>query len=146
MPKTKKTPTKKKTKETKKDLVEIVYIGRTQEAAAEMRSAISAADPLTQLKNIDDDYKALLKEISTKAKPSYETTVRWKESITILNNRSNNAFKLLNKLAPDFMPEELTLIEGNNGVLDSSATRDEALAKLSKVLKPKSKVSNIKDA
>jgi len=146
-------PRKKKTEEKKAivnddGFVEIVYLHRTSDAVSEMRSAIQSADPLKQLQNIDADYKDLLEEItaSTIVKANHADNFKWTKVLSILDKRTSIAMKLLNKLAPDFDLEQLQSIEGKGDAVDIGATRDEAIAKLAKALKPKSKVANITDA
>jgi hypothetical protein len=112
-----------------------------------MRSSIQREDPLAQLRAIDQDYQELFKKINAALAPKYDQSVKWKHAIAILDKRSTIAMKLLNKLAPDFQMEEFqSNQEGGNSAIDPSATRDEAIAKLAKALKPKAKVSNITDA
>jgi hypothetical protein len=132
---------------TNKSFVKITFTGRKEEAIAEMRSSIHETDILASMSNIEEDYRNVFIDIMKKHRPTYEDANRWKYAISTLEKRSSNNLKMLNKIAPDFMAEELTQTDSGAGsVLDPAATRDEAFAKLSKVLKPRSKVSNIKDA
>lgn len=138
---------KKESKVDSKGFVKITFVGRKEEAIAEMRSNIQEEDCLARLRSIDEDRKDIFDEILKTRKPCHEDTYRWKYSLSVLEDRSKDALKLLNKLAPDFMAEELLPSEsGGKGAIDIEAARDEAFAKLSKVLKPKAKVRNIKDA
>ena len=153
---TKKTSTKKgkkvadKSTATKKPPVnkpkfkEIVYLARTPEAIAEFRSDIVNEDVLAHLRDIDTDYRELLTTVNKCIRPTYEDVNRWKIGIEILNSRSKNAHKLLNKVVPDFKEEELSNIVDDHAGINPEASRDAALVKLAKALKPKSKVSNIK--
>jgi hypothetical protein len=135
----------KKPTPNKNKFKEILYLNRTPEAIAEFRSDIVNTDLLAHLNDIDEDFKALLKSVNKCIRPTHEDSNRWKIAIEILNQRSKNAHKLLNKVVPDFKEEELTNVgQSENAGINPEAAREQAFAKLAKALKPKSKVSNIK--
>lgn len=133
-------------KAAKRDCVEIVYLNRTPEAIAELRSDIAKHDPVEHLKDIDEDWKNLVVMMNRCVRPAYEDTKKWELIILVLQNRDKNAHKLLNKIVPDFKEEELSNIDvGENANSNPDASRNSAIAKLSQALKPVPKIRDIKN-
>ena len=104
-----KKPTPKKKAPVKPKFIEIVYLNRTPEAIAEMRSAIINEDILAHINDIEEDYRSLLKMINKCVRPVHEDTTKWHMILKVLDSRSRNAHRLLNKVVPDFKEEELSL-------------------------------------
>lgn len=134
-----KDPSRQVGQRNEKGKVEISFRLNKEEAIENYRDKIvSEWDIMEELKDVNDQYKEVFKDVQNKPRIKWEDNYYIENVTKLLDGRSKNLFKLLDKIVPTFTHEDVnaaleTAQHGANN-FDANAIRAEGFDKLAKVV------------